>query len=41
MWRFVFIAFLIAYALVHLAIWATGASKDPNAPFDAGPQTRR
>src|SRR4051794_10675307 len=36
MWRFVFIAFLIAHALIHLAIWATGASKDPNAPIDAG-----
>lgn len=36
MWRFLFIAFLLAHAGVHTAIWATPAPKDPEAPFDAG-----
>jgi hypothetical protein len=36
MWRLLFVGFLIAHALVHGAIWATPASKDPKAPFDAG-----
>jgi hypothetical protein len=36
MWRFLFIAFLIAHAGIHAAIWATPAAKDPKAPFDAG-----
>jgi len=35
MWRFVFIAFLIAHGGVHLAIWATPRSQDPGMPFDA------
>ena len=34
MWRFAFIAFLIAHGAVHLAIWATPASTEPKAPFD-------
>jgi protein-S-isoprenylcysteine O-methyltransferase Ste14 len=33
MWRFVFIAFLIAHGGVHAAIWATPPK--PGAPFDA------
>jgi len=36
MWRFLFIAFLLAHAGIHAAIWATPAAKDPNAPFNAG-----
>jgi hypothetical protein len=36
MWRFLFIAFLLAHAGVHAAIWATPAPKDPEASFDAG-----
>lgn len=35
MWRFLFIAFLIAHAGIHAAMWATPAPKDPKAPFDA------
>jgi hypothetical protein len=35
MWRVLFIAFLLGHASIHLAIWATPAPKDPNAPFDA------
>jgi hypothetical protein len=35
MWRVLFIAFLLVHAAIHLAIWATPAPKDPNAPFDA------
>ena len=35
MWRFVFIAFLLAHGGIHLAIWATPKSKDANIPFDA------
>jgi hypothetical protein len=34
MWRFLFIAFLVAHGLVHLAVWATPASKDDKTPFD-------
>jgi hypothetical protein len=34
MWRFVFIAFLIAHGAVHLAIWTTPASTKADAPFD-------
>ena len=36
MWRVLFIAFLLLHAGIHVAIWATPASKDPKAPFDAG-----
>ena len=36
MWRFLFIAFLLAHAGIHAAIWATPTAKDPKAPFDAG-----
>jgi low affinity Fe/Cu permease len=32
-WRFVFIAFLIAHGGVHVAIWAPPTPKDKNAPF--------
>jgi hypothetical protein len=32
MWRFLFIAFLIAHGLVHLAVWLP--SFRPDAPFD-------
>jgi hypothetical protein len=32
MWRFVFIAFLIAHGAIHAAIWATPPKAD--APFD-------
>jgi hypothetical protein len=35
MWRVLFIAFLLVHAAIHLAIWATPAPKDPNAPVDA------
>lgn len=34
MWRFVFIAFLLAHGAVHLAVWLTPISTD--APFDPG-----
>jgi len=34
MWRFVFIAFLIAHAAIHLAMWIPQPKAD--APFDAG-----
>jgi hypothetical protein len=34
MWRFAFIAFLIAHGLVHIAAWAPKHQKD-KAPFDA------
>jgi hypothetical protein len=33
-WRFLFIAFLIAHGAIHVAIWATPKPKDQNAPFD-------
>jgi hypothetical protein len=36
MWRVLFIAFLLVNAAIHLAIWATPAPTDPNAPFEAG-----
>jgi hypothetical protein len=35
MWRFLFIAFLIAHAFVHLAIWLMPKPKDQAVPFDA------
>jgi hypothetical protein len=35
MWRFLFIAFLIAHGGIHVAIWATPKPKDQNVPFDA------
>jgi hypothetical protein len=35
MWRLLFIAFLIAHAGVHAAIWATPATRNADAPFDA------
>ncbi|HKZ19298.1 MAG TPA: hypothetical protein VJQ57_04245 [Acidimicrobiia bacterium] len=34
MWRFIFIAFLIAHGGVHLAMWLSPVK--PDAPFDAG-----
>ena len=34
MWRFIFIAFLIAHGLVHLAIWLMPKPADQKAPFD-------
>jgi hypothetical protein len=34
-WRFLFIAFLIAHGGVHVAIWATPKPKDQKVPFDA------
>ena len=34
MWRFLFIAFLIAHGLVHLAIWLMPKPPDQKAPFD-------
>ncbi|HUF59852.1 MAG TPA: hypothetical protein VMR89_10300 [Actinomycetota bacterium] len=34
MWRFIFIGFLIAHGLVHLAIWLMPKPADQNAPFD-------
>lgn len=34
MWRFLFIAFLIAHGLVHLAIWLVPKPADGKAPFD-------
>ena len=34
MWRFVFIAFLIAHGAIHLAMWIPQPKAD--APFDAG-----
>lgn len=36
MWRFLFIAFFLAHAGIHAAIWVTPAAKAPNAPFNAG-----
>lgn len=33
MWRFIFVAFLIAHGGVHVAMWAMPAP--PDAPFDA------
>src|SRR5687768_8896549 len=35
MWRFLFIAFLIAHGGIHVAIWATPKPKDQDVPFDA------
>lgn len=35
MWRFLFIAFLIAHGAIHVAMWATPRPKDKSAPFDA------
>jgi hypothetical protein len=35
MWRFLFIGFLIAHGLVHLAIWLTPKPTNDKAPFDA------
>jgi hypothetical protein len=35
MWRFLFIAFLIAHGLVHLAIWLTPKPAGEEMPFDA------
>lgn len=34
MWRFVFIGFLIAHGLVHLAIWLMPMPAGQKAPFD-------
>jgi len=34
MWRFLFIGFLVAHALVHLAIWLMPKPPDQKAPFD-------
>ena len=34
MWRFLFIGFLIAHALVHLTIWLMPKLSDQKAPFD-------
>jgi hypothetical protein len=34
MWRFLFIGFLIAHGLVHLAIWLMPKPADQKAPFD-------
>ena len=34
MWRFLFIGFLIAHGLVHLAIWLMPKPADEKAPFD-------
>jgi hypothetical protein len=36
MWRSLWIAFLIAHGLTHLAIWATPKPKSDTAPFDPG-----
>jgi lysylphosphatidylglycerol synthetase-like protein (DUF2156 family) len=33
-WRFLFIAFLIAHGLVHLVIWLMPKPPDQQAPFD-------
>jgi hypothetical protein len=35
MWRFVFIAFLLAHGGIHLAIWATPTTNEAKVPFDA------
>jgi len=35
MWRIILIAFLLIHAAIHVAIWATPATKDGGAPFDA------
>jgi hypothetical protein len=34
MWRFLFIGFLIAHGMVHLAIWLMPKPADEKAPFD-------
>ena len=34
MWRLLFIAFLIAHGLVHLAIWLMPKPKNQEVPFD-------
>lgn len=34
MWRLLFIGFLIAHGLVHLAIWLTPKPNDQTMPFD-------
>lgn len=34
MWRFVFIAFLLAHGGIHLAIWTTPTPKEADVPFD-------
>ena len=34
MWRFLFISFLIAHGLVHLAIWLVPKPADGKVPFD-------
>lgn len=34
MWRFLFIGFLIAHGLVHLAIWLMPKPPDQKTPFD-------
>jgi hypothetical protein len=36
MWRLLFIGFLIAHGLVHLAIWLMPKPPDQKAPFDPG-----
>jgi hypothetical protein len=36
MWRYLFIGFLVAHGLVHVAIWARPISRDRKAPFDPG-----
>ena len=36
MWRFLLIAFFLAHAGIHAAIWATPPDKAPDAPFNAG-----
>jgi hypothetical protein len=33
-WRFLFIAFLIAHGVVHVAIWVSPRSQNRKAPFD-------
>ena len=34
MWRLLFIGFLIAHGLVHLAIWLSPKPKDQTVPFE-------
>lgn len=36
MWRLLFIGFLIAHGLVHLAMWLSPKPKDQTVPFDPG-----
>jgi len=35
MWRWLFIGFLIAHGLIHIAVWATPKPEQQSSPFEA------